>query len=214
MHYTAVEDLFLREETIENSATCNVKGTNTCAELGALTYSDVTSGDVYRVADDGTVGGVAVKAGDFLKGTVASTTLTWAKAVATDIKGYKQSDVRDWKRWGRDHSKDLGIAAWAENGSKLGAGAATVKLESSANGVTGWTTIASATGSAGSIDKNGRLAFFLLPRSGIKQYVRVIVETTTQFTDGTNALAPVLTVGLENDAEQDIDASMVQSKIG
>lgn len=214
MHYTAVEDLLIREEAIENTAACNVKATMTCDDLGDLTYSDVTSGNVYRVADDGTVGGVSVKAGDFLKATVASTTLTWSKATSSDIKGYLQSAIRDWKRWGRDHSKDLGIAAWAINGDKLGAGAATIELESSADGVTGWTVIASASGSATSIDKNGRLAFFLLPRSGIKQFVRVVVKTTTQFTDGTNALAPVLSVGLENDAEQDIDASMVQPKIG
>lgn len=213
MHNTAVEDLFLREETIENSAVCNVKGTYTCTALSALTHSTAENGKIYRVADAGTVGGVAVVAGDFLKASIASTTLTWAKAVSTDIKGYKQSDVRDWKRWGRDHSKDLGIAAWAVNGDKLAAGAATIVLESSADGTT-WTEIASASGSASAIDKNGRLAFFLLPRSGIKQYVRVVVKVTTQFTDGTNALAPVLSVGLENDAEQDIDATMVQGKIG
>ena len=212
MHYTAVEDLFLREETIENSAVCNVKGTKTATEIAAIAAADVTSGDVYRVSTGGTVGTVTVVNGDFVKITKSGTTLTYAKAAAADINGYVQSDVRDWKRWGRDHSKDLGIAAWAVNGADLGAGAATIELESSADGAA-WTTIASASGSASAIDKNGRLAFFLLPRTGIKQYVRVVVKVTTQFTDGTNALAPVLSIGLENDAEQDIDATMVQSKI-
>lgn len=213
MHYTAVEDLFIREEAVDNTA-CNVVASKTATEAAAMTASDIANGKIIRLTTAGTIGGTAYEAGDFLKATVASTTLTWAKATSSDIKGYLQSAVRDWKRWGRDHSKDLGIAAWAINGDKLGAGAATIELESSADGVTGWTVIASASGSATSIDKNGRLAFFLLPRSGIKQFVRVVVKTTTQFTDGTNALAPVLSVGLENDAEQDIDASMVQTKIG
>ena len=90
--------------------------------------------------------------------------------------------------------------------------AATVTLESSADKAT-WSDVASASGSAAGVDRNGRLVFFLLPRTGLKQYVRVKVKVTTQFTDGTNALAPVLSVGLENDAENDIDLSMVQAKL-
>lgn len=212
MHHTAVEDLFLREETIENSATCNV--TEVTAEAAAaLTSATAVNGGVYKLTTAGTVGGSARAKGTFLKAAIASTTLTWSVAEASDIKGYKESEIRDWKRWGRDHSKDLGIAVWAVNGAELGAGAATVVLESSADKES-WSDIASASGSASGIDRNGRLAFFLLPRTGIKQYVRVKVKITTQFTDGTNALAPVLSVGLENDAEQDIDASMVQPKIG
>ena len=212
MHNTAVEDLFIREETIDNSAVCNVKEV-TATEAAALTYSTATSGGIYKLTSDGTVGGTARTKGTFLKATVESTTLTWSVAEADDFTGYKESDIRDFKRWGRDHSKDLGIACWVNNADKLGAGAATIVLESSADKVT-WNDVASASGSAGSIDRNGRLTFFLLPRTGLKQYVRVKVKVTTQFTDGTNALAPVLTVGLENDAENDIDATMVQSKIG
>lgn len=212
MHNTAVEDLFIREETIDNSAVCNVKEV-TATEAAALTYSTATSGGIYKLTTDGTVGGTARTKGTFLKATVESTTLTWSVAEADDFTGYKESDIRDFKRWGRDHSKDLGIAAWLENAVAYGAGAATVVLESSADKET-WNDVASASGSAAGIDRNGRLAFFLLPRTGLKQYVRVKVKITTQFTDGTNALAPVLTVGLENDAENDIDATMVQSKIG
>ena len=212
MHNTAVEDLFIREETIDNSAVCNVKEV-TATEAAALTYSTATSGGIYKLTTDGTVGGTARTKGTFLKATVESTTLTWSVAEADDFTGYKESDIRDFKRWGRDHSKDLGIACWANNGASLGAGAATIVLESSADKVT-WNDVASASGSATGIDRNGRLVFFLLPRTGLKQYVRVKVKVTTQFTDGTNALAPVFTVGLENDAENDIDATMVQSKIG
>lgn len=212
MHNTAVEDLFLREETIDNSAVCNVTEA-TAATVAALTYSDVTSGDIYKLTTDGTVGGTARTKGTFLKATVASTTLTWSVAEKADFTGYKESDIRDFKRWGRDHSKDLGIAAWLENAAAYGAGAATVVLESSADKET-WNDVASASGSASGVDKNGRLVFFLLPRTGLKQYVRVKVKVTTPFTDGTNALAPVLTVGLENDAENDIDLTMAQPKIG
>lgn len=212
MHNTAVEDLFLREETIVNSAVCNVTEA-TATAVAALTYSDVTSGDIYKLTTAGTVGGTARTKGTFLKATVESTTLTWSVAEADDFTGYKESDIRDFKRWGRDHSKDLGIAAWLENAVAYGAGAATVVLESSADKET-WNDVASASGSATGVDKNGRLVFFLLPRTGLKQYVRVKVKITTQFTDGTNALAPVLTVGLENDAENDIDLTMAQPKIG
>jgi hypothetical protein len=212
MHNTAVEDLFLREEAVDNSAVCNVTEA-TAATVAALTYSDVTTGAIYKLTTDGTVGGTARAKGTFLKATVASTTLTWSVAEADDFTGYKESDIRDFKRWGRDHSKDLGIAAWLENAVAYGAGAATVVLESSADKVT-WNDVASASGSATGVDKNGRLVFFLLPRTGLKQYVRVKVKITTQFTDGTNALAPVLTVGLENDAENDIDLTMAQPKIG
>ena len=211
MNNTAVEDLFLREEAIDNSATCNVteiSGT----DAAALTYETATNGAVYKLTSDGTVGGTARTKGTFLKASIASTTLTWAVAEASDITGYKESEIRDWKRWGRDPSKDLGIAAWLENAKAYGAGAATVTLESSADKTT-WSDVASASGSVAGVDRNGRLVFFLLPRTGLKQYVRVKVKVTTQFTDGTNALAPVLSVGLENDAENDIDLSMVQAKL-
>ena len=135
------------------------------------------------------------------------------EALTNTVDAVTTSNVRDWKRWGRDHSKDLGIAAWAVNGHQLATGAITLTLESSADGKTGWTAIASASGSAATIDRNGRLAFFLLPRTGIKQYVRVAVKVTTAFTDGSKSIVPVVSVGLENDAEQDIDASMIQPKI-
>ena len=207
MHYTAVEDLFLREETISDSPS-TVKGEKTAAEVAALTSSEVATGDVYKLTTTGTVSGYDRVKGTFVKATVSGTSVTWAEAAATDIIGYKESEIRDWKRWGRDHSKDLGIAAWVENGASLTKGAATVILETSAN-KEDWTEIASAAGSASGIDKDGRLAFFLLPRSGIKQYVRVKVKVTAPFTE-----APVLSVGLENDAEQDIDATMIQPKIG
>ena len=89
----------------------------------------------------------------------------------------------------------------------------TVVLESSADKDT-WSDVASASGSAGSVDRNGRLAFFLLPRTGLKQYVRVKVKVTTRFAKGSgNYVAPSISVGLENDAEHDIDLSMVQSKL-
>ena len=207
MHYTAVEDLFLREETIGNDV-CTVKGEKSAAEVEALKSTEVASGDIYKLTSRGYIATTIYQKGDFAKATVSDTAVVWKKATADDIKGYVESGIRDWKRWGRDHSKDLGIAAWAVNGASLGAGAATVILETSAN-QEDWTEIASAAGSASGIDKDGRLAFFLLPRSGIKQYVRVKVKVTAPFTE-----APVLSVGLENDAEQDIDATMVQPKIG
>jgi hypothetical protein len=215
MNNTAVEDLFLREEAIDNSAACNVteiSGT----DAAALTYETATNGAVYKLTSDGTVGGTARTKGTFLKASIASTTLTWSVAEASDITGYKESDVRDWKRWGRDQSKDLGITAWLHNAAKFGgasaAGAATVTLESSADGTT-WNDVAGASGSVSGVDRNARLAFFLLPRTGLKQYVRVKVKVTTQFTDGTTATAPVISVGLDNDSENDIDRSMVQSKL-
>ena len=211
MNNTAVEDLFIREEAIENSATCNVteiSGTD-CA---ALTYETATNGAVYKLTTDGTVGGTAYAKGTFLKASIASTTLTWAEAEATDFKGYKESDVRDWKRWGRDHSKDLGIAVWLNNAKKYTAGAITMTLESSADKAT-WTDVASASGSAGGTDGNARLAFFLLPREGLKQYVRIKLKVTTRFKVGADYVAANVSVGLENDAEHDIDRTMVQPKL-
>ena len=210
-HYTAVEDLFIREQDIENTAS-NVTEV-TAAEANALTYQTATNNGVYRLTTAGTVGGTAYAAGTYLKATIASTTLTFAVAAASDVKGWLESGVRDWKRWGRDPSKDLGICAWVHGAKGLTAGAATVTLESSADGNT-FTAVASASGTAASIDRNGRLLFFLLPQSGLKQYVRVTVKVTTQFAKGDVATPVNLSVGLSNDAEHDIDASMVQPKIG
>ena len=212
MNNTAVEDLFIREETLDN-AVCNVVAEKTATEAAAMTASDIANGKIIKLTTAGTVGGTAYSAGDFLKATVASTSLTWSKASASDIKGYIESAVRDWKRWGRDVSKDLGIAAWLHNADKLTAGALTVKLESSADKAT-WSQIASAAGSVSGTDRCARLAFFLLPRTGIKQYVRVKAEVTTQFANGGTATAPVVSIGLENDGDNDIDLSMVQPKIG
>lgn len=212
MNNTAVEDLFLREEEIENSATANVTEI-TATEAAALTYQTATDGQVYKLKDAGTVGGSARAAGTFLKASIASTTLSWSVAEASDIKGYKESDVRDWKRWGRDQSKDLGICAWLNGAEGFTAGAVTVTLESSADKVT-WNDVASASGSVSGLDRNARLAFFLLPRTGLKQYVRVKVKVTTRFAKGSgNYVAPSISVGLENDGENDIDLSMVQSKL-
>ena len=212
MNNTAVEDLFRREEAIENSAPCNVKEISG-SDCAALTYATATNGGVYKLTSAGTVGGTARAKGTFLKATVASTTLTWAVAEAADMKGYKESDIRDWKRWGRDHSKDLGIAAWLEDAKDFTAGAVTVVLESSADKDT-WSDVASASGSVSGTDRNARLAFFLLPRTGLKQYVRVKVKVMTRFAKGSgNYVAPSISVGLENDAEHDIDLSMVQSKL-
>ncbi|MBP5791803.1 MAG: hypothetical protein J6W80_06080 [Kiritimatiellae bacterium] len=208
---TAIEDLFLREEEIENSATCNVVE-KTATEVAALTYETATNGGVYKLTTDGTIDGTARTKGTFLKASIASTTLTWSVAEASDFKGYKESDVRDWKRWGRDHSKDLGIAAWLTGADKYTAGAATVVLESSADGAT-WHDVATAAGSVANVDAAGRLVFFLLPRTGLKQYVRVKVKVTTRFADASGYLAPNLTVGLENDADIDIDRVAVQSKL-
>ena len=212
MNNTAVEDLFIREEAIENSATCNVteiSGT----DAAALTYETATDGGVYKLTTDGTVGGTARKAGTFLKASIASTTLTWTVAESSDITGYKESGVRDWKRWGRDHSKDLMVSAWLNGAKAYTAGALTLVLESSADGVA-WSDVASAAGSVSGLDRNARIACFLLPRTGLKQYVRVKVKVTTRFADASGYLAANLSVGLENDAEVDIDASMVQPKLG
>lgn len=212
MNNTAVEDLFLREEAIENSATCNVTEISG-SDCAALTYATATNGGVYKLTSAGTVGDTARAKGTFLKATVASTTLTWTVAEAADMTGYKESDIRDWKRWGRDHSKDLGIAAWLEDAKDFTAGAVTVVLESSADKDT-WSDVASASGSVSGTDRNARLAFFLLPRTGLKQYVRVKVKVTTRFAKGSgNYVAPSISVGIENDAEHDIDLSMVQSKL-
>ena len=215
MNNTAVEDLFIREETLDNTV-CNVVGEKTATEVAAMTASDITNGKIVKLTTAGSIGGTAYAAGDFLKATVTSgesATLSWAKASSTDIKGYIESAIRDWKRWGRDVSKDLGIAAWLHNADKLAAGALTVKLESSSDKAA-WNVIASASGSVSGTDRCARLVFFLLPRTGIKQYVRVKAEVTTQFTDGTNATAPVVSIGLENDGDNDIDLSMAQPKIG
>jgi hypothetical protein len=212
MNNTAVEDLFLREEEIDNSATCNVteiSGT----DAAALTYETAENGGVYKLTSDGTVGGTARTKGTFLKASIASTTLTWTVAEASDITGYKESDIRDWKRWGRDHSKDLGICAWLVGADGFTAGAVTVTLESSADKAT-WNDVASASGSVSGLDRNARLAFFLLPRTGLKQYVRVKLKVTTRFAKGSgNYVAPSISVGLENDSENDIDLTMVQSKL-
>lgn len=210
MNNTAVEDLFVREETL-NNAVCTVKGECKASELSGKTGA--ASGDCWKLTEGGTVGGVTFVAGDFAKATVAESATTWSKASESDVKGFLESDVRDWKRWGRDISKDLGIACWVHNADKLAAGALTLKLESSADKAS-WSVIASASGTVSGTDRCARLAFILLPRTGIKQYVRVKAEVTTQFTDGSNALAPVVSIGLENDGDNDIDMSMVQPKIG
>lgn len=154
MNNTAVEDLFIREETLPNA-------------------SDAISGGTAKVV----------------------------------------SGVRDWKRWGRDHSKDLGIAVWIEDSSGFTAGAIEVVMKSGA-AEGDLKVIETKAASVDDIDRNGRLVFFLLPRTGIKQYVQVEVKTVTQFKKGSEAAAPVVSVGLENDAEQDIDMTMVQPKIG
>ena len=212
MNNTAIEDLFIREADIENGATNNVTEV-TAAAAAELTYSTATNNGLYRLTSDGTVGGTARKAGTILKASIASTTLTWTVADKADIHGFAASDVRDWKRWGRDHSKDLGIAAWLNNAKQYTAGAATVVLESSADG-TAWTDVASASGSVSSVDEAGRLVFFLLPRTGLKQFVRAKVKVTTRFADADGYLAANLSVGLTNDSEHDIDLTMVQPKIG
>lgn len=123
------------------------------------------------------------------------------------------SGVRDWKRWGRDHSKDLGIAVWIEDSSGFTAGGIEITMKSGAS-ESDLKAIETKTAAVADIDRNGRLAFFLLPRTGIKQYVQVEVKTVTQFKKGGVAADPVVSVGLENDAEQDIDMTMVQPKIG
>ena len=212
MNNTAVEDLFIREEAIENSAVCNVTEISG-SDCAALTYSTATNGGIYKLTSAGTVGGTARAKGTFLKASIASTTLTWSVAESDDFTGYKESGVRDWKRWGRDHSKDLGICAWLNGADGYTAGAVTVTLESSADKST-WNDVAAASGSVSGLDRNARLASFLLPRTGLKQYVRVKVKVTTRFAKGSgNYVAPSITVGLENDSENDIDLSMVQSKL-
>ena len=215
MNNTAVEDLFIREETLDNTV-CNVVAEKTATEAAAMTASDITNGKIVKLTTAGSIGGTAYAAGDFLKATVTSgdsPTLSWAKASATDIKGYVESEIRDWKRWGRDISKDLGIACWLNNAADLAAGALTVILESSADKAS-WTEIASASGSVSGTDRCARLAFFLLPRTGIKQYVRVKAKVTTQFANSGAATAANVSIGLENDADNDIDATMIQPKIG
>ena len=212
MNNTAVEDLFIREETLDNTV-CNVVAEKTATEAAAMTASDIANGKIIKLTTAGSIGGTAYSAGDFLKATVASTSLTWSKASASDIKGYIESEIRDWKRWGRDISKDLGIACWLNNAADLTAGALTVILESSADKAS-WTEIASASGSVSGTDRCARLAFFLLPRTGIKQYVRVKAKVTTQFAKSGTATAANVSIGLENDADNDIDATMIQPKIG
>ena len=212
MNNTAVEDLFIREETLDNTV-CNVVAEKTAAEAAAMTASDIANGKIVKLTTAGSIGGTTYAAGDFLKATVASTTLTWSKASASDIKGYIESGIRDWKRWGRDHFKDLGIAVWLNNAGSLTAGALTVVLESSSDKES-WNDIASASGSVGGTDSCARLAFFLLPRTGIKQYVRVKAKVTTQFAASGTATAANVSIGLENDGDNDIDLSMAQPKIG
>lgn len=215
MNNTAVEDLFIREETLDNTV-CNVVAEKTATEAAAMTASDIANGKIIKLTTAGSIGGTAYAAGDFLKATVTSgesTALTWSKASTSDIKGYIESEIRDWKRWGRDISKDLGIACWLNNAGDLTAGALTVILESSADKAS-WTEIASAAGSVSGTDRCARLAFFLLPRTGIKQYVRVKAKVTTQFAKSGTATAANVSIGLENDGDNDIDLSMVQPKIG
>lgn len=215
MNNTAVEDLFIREEPLDNTA-CNVKGEKSAADVATLTTADVANGDIIKLTTAGTIGSTAYAAGDFIKATISSgesPTLSWSKAATSDIKGYLESDIRDWKRWGRDFSKDLAIAAWLNNANALTAGALTVTLESSADKST-WTEIASAAGSVASVDRCARIAFFLLPRNGIKQYVRIKVKVTTRFAKSNEAIPANISVGLENDADNDIDLTMAQPKIG
>lgn len=125
----------------------------------------------------------------------------------------KASAVRDWKRWGRDHSKDLGIAVWLEGAADFTEGTIELKLLSGAS-EGALTAIETKTGSVANLDRNGRLAFFLLPRAGIKQFVKIEVKVTAVFKKGSTATDPVVTIGLENDSENDIDLTMVQPKIG
>ena len=66
MNNTAVEDLFLREEAIENSATCNVQEISG-SDCAALTYATATNGGVYKLTSAGTVGGTARAKGTFLR---------------------------------------------------------------------------------------------------------------------------------------------------
>lgn len=125
----------------------------------------------------------------------------------------KVSGVRDWKRWGRDHSKDLGIGVWLENAKQFTAGAVEIKfVTDSKEDFSDDPKTTTVTASVADIDRNGHLAFFLLPRV-IKQYVKTEVKVTTAFATAKGATAPVVTIGLENDAEHDIDETMLQPKL-
>lgn len=136
----------------------------------------------------------------------------------------KASGVRDWKRWGRDNSKDLGIAVWLNNYAtpnaanpmkldKLTEGAVEVKLLSGM-AENALTAIATVTASVADLDDAGRLTFFLLPRTGIKQFVKVEVKTTKEFKRGETAASANVSVGLARDSVYDIDSTMVQPKLG
>ena len=121
----------------------------------------------------------------------------------------KTSGVWDWRKYGRDVTKDLVISTWIFNAAAQSAGEISILLQTadSADAST-WTTIASDTQAYTEIDENARISKIQLPTlvGKIRQYVRVVVSTPTAFT-----AAPVVSVGLDNDSEFAIDNTLADS---
>jgi len=129
-----------------------------------------------------------------------------------------EGSVLDWRKWGQDRTKDLVVSFWLAGPTSDGkvsaftAGAATIKLQTKKPGDENWTDLVTLTGKGQStIDENGRIAVIPIAGLALKQFVRVTVQTTTQWTVGVTATAPKLTVGLDNDANYGIDADLVET---
>jgi hypothetical protein len=129
-----------------------------------------------------------------------------------------ESEVKDWRKWGVDRTKDLVVSVWlvgptaSAKVKKFTAGAVTCRLQTMKEGDESWTDLATKTGcGADTLDENGRIAVIPLAGLPLKQFVRLVVKTTTQWTVGDTATAPKITAGLDNDANYGIDAELVDS---
>lgn len=128
------------------------------------------------------------------------------------------SDAKDWRKWGADRTKDLVVSLWLTGPTSGGkvkrftAGACTAKLmtQSEGDGET-WTEIYSKTGVGYAPDACGRILTIPLAGLPLKQFVKLSVQVTTQYAISGTATAPKLTAGLDNDANFDIDATLVDT---
>lgn len=144
------------------------------------------------------------------------------KTIKNDIVGEDyvvESEAKDWRKWGKDRTKDLVVSAWLvgpKSDGKVvtfGAGELTLVLQTKNADDENWTELVPLTGLGQSdVDDFGRIAVIQLAGLALKQFVRVVVTVTTQWTVSGVATAPKLTVGLDNDTCYDIDATLVEDR--
>ncbi len=130
-----------------------------------------------------------------------------------------EGGAKDWRMWGRDRTKDLVVSVWLAGpraGGKVARfaqGAVTLKLQTKKAGDDAWTDLATLAGrGAATLDDDGRIASIPLAGLPLKQFVRLVAQVTTQWLVGTEATAPRLTAGLDNDASFGVDADLVETR--